>query len=325
MPLTLSLNNYSSNNLLERARLTAEANAGATSITLDNTQGFTANDYVLIGAIPSATAAIYQISAVTGGNLTLPPLAIDYPENTIVYRLFGNKIKIYTAPDVDGSVPAIGTFSVLKSEGVDVAPITIDPDQLETIYTDQEGNSDKWYRFTYYNSTLNVETPLADSDAVRDTRTSEYCTLEDIRIEAGLQSNVNILESTINQFRQSAQEQIDGALQELYEVPFTSPTNPLIADITKKIAAGNLLMSLATGQIVREQAKAKIEAGEAELDKINKRDTILSANVTPLGGSDSDGGTNNPGGFNGWPNSSTENASPEHGAAARKIRASDEF
>lgn len=318
MALTLNINNFNSNNVLERLTLTQTALKDATTLFVDNTQGVTDQRWLLIGTLGSPTADLFRVASVTTSNeITLSDaLTRDYNEGTPVTVLFGNKLSIYTAPNVNGSIPPVSDFTLLTIA-------EIDPDQLSTSYTDQVGTSEKWYAYTYYNDIDSSNTQLSDSQFVRDTRTTSYCNVEDIRTEAGFDANNYITDATIDSARTSAQEQVDGALSGLYIVPFTSPINALIADITKKIAAGNLLKSYATSGFMRDQGQGKIDEAMKMLDKINDRSTVLTGNVTPVSSSDGGGASIVSGGFNGWPNSSTASATIENAGGEHRFRSMD--
>jgi hypothetical protein len=135
--------------------LTSQANSGATTLNVKNTQGFGANDFVLIGNFGDEKSEITQVS-----NVAPTPTTITLASGTIfahttatpVYRLKYNKIKVFRAPSESGP------FSL-------IATIDIEADDIFTTYDDLNGSDTDFYKFSFFNSFNNDES--AQSSAVK--------------------------------------------------------------------------------------------------------------------------------------------------------------
>lgn len=274
MSLTLQVANYAPNNILEKAKVAADAETGQPVFRLDNPQGIAANDYLLLGKIGGSQSKIYKVQSVVGDLVTLTANLEFYLERgTEVTKLFGNKIKIYTAPYTAGVIPTTADFTALVGGVAD-----IDPDQLTTSITDPNGSELFWYRNTYFNETTLGETPLADSRAKRDVRASNYATIDDIRREAGFQNVSYITDDDIDKKRQAAQAEINGALSDRYVIPFPQPTDPFITDITTRLAAG-LLMCQQFGSFDgngKTLGAQKRDEARADLKKLKSGESVLT-------------------------------------------------
>ena len=89
---------------------------------------------------------------------------------------------------------------------------------------------------------MNDETALTDSEARHGQDWGNYCSLDEIRAEAGFTSAFNLNDSLIFRHRRSAQSKINTALGSVYTVPF-KPVPEIIRTLTIKLAAGMLLQS----------------------------------------------------------------------------------
>ena len=319
MSQTLNLSNYPVANVVEETELNADAAAG-TALTLKDNQGFLSGDFILIGDRGSETA---ELRTVDTPNSNLTDLTITAATKLAhnrfdqVTKLFGNKMRIYRAANADGTIPASASFTLY-------ATIDIDPDQVSTRYTDTDGSSDYWYKRVFYNPTTLVETPLAEANAYRGAQYPAYATIEEIRSKAGLMNARYITDEIVDEKRRAAQSVIDATLLGLYTVPFTTPVNPLIKEITQLLAAGYLLTQEATSGGLRAQGQALIDQatndkGTGLLDKLDQR--LLK--LTGIAGGDES--TPDAGGYNGYPNADTATNPPEEGGGARMFRVSDRY
>lgn len=297
MSQALSIANYGATNIVQTTRLDAIALAGATSITVQNTQGFATDDYVAIGTLGGESTEMKQVSSVTGATVIgVAATGLRHEQYEYVNKLFGNKVCVYRAANVTGLQPGDASFAPLET-------ITIQPDRSHTSYLDASGGAGYWYKFTYVNSTAGTETDLADSTAVRGGSTGDYCSIDDVRVEAGFKYAKYITDSMIDAKRQAAQHEIDSALYGSYSVPFTPPINPFIVDICKRLAAGLLLVEQ-YGQInsmTTNNGQAKIDQARADLKALAMKQKVLVDDTgTTLA---QDGGS---GSVSGWPNATTD-------------------
>lgn len=164
MPTTLSVESFSETNIRERTVLTAAAGIGDISLQVDSTQGYNNGAIIYVGRLSSEgceKAVIQNVASAATLTLTIA-LALPHNRFEAVSSVVGDKIHIYRALNIDGTVPADAAFSVLATR-------TIDPDQLSTYYTDSSGDSWYWYRFTYFNETTLEATDPGESDPRRAT------------------------------------------------------------------------------------------------------------------------------------------------------------
>lgn len=300
MSQTLNINNYARNNVMQNTRLTSAIAAGVTALPVQNNLGFSANDYFIIGSFGEDTTELLSVGSVTG-QLTITASAattIAHAAYDYVTKLFGNQVRIYRAANSNNLQPLDSAFTVLTT-------VDITPDRNFTQYTDGIGNSNYWYKFTYYNSAANAETDLGDSKAVRGGSSGDYCSLDDIRGEAGFKYAPYITDGMIDLKRQAAQDEINGTLQGFYQVPFSVPINPFIADICTRLAAGLLLVEQ-YGQInVQNTAdgQKKIDEARADLTRLATKQVEL---IDTAGNTMAEAGST--GGVSSWPDATTNAA-----------------
>lgn len=267
---TIIATNYPKKNILETSGLDADANAGQNQIDIENTDNFPIGCILRIGS--GEKAEIGTILSYGGGFATLTSnLLFKHLENEPVVRLFGSQIKFYRAiASASNSIPDDSLF-------ITIATVTIQADELTTSYSDPGGGSGYWYKYTFLNPAVPTETDLASSNAVRGGNYGHYSTVKDIRREAGFDENDNVLDIWISDARDDAESQVKGALSVAgYTLPLTQ-VPPIIRNIVKKIAAGNVLLQDygAGAEGTNKEGKAKIDYGERLLDKIMNKDIVL--------------------------------------------------
>ena len=134
--------------------LTEQANAGATSISVANNSGFSANDFIVIGNSGSEFTEIVRISSLSGNNTINLASALKFSHyySSPVTLIYYDKIEIERAISKEGPYTLIATID-----------IAIDEDF--TTFRDEEGDIDKFYRVRYKNSynnkTSTYSSPLA--------------------------------------------------------------------------------------------------------------------------------------------------------------------
>ena len=156
----------------EYTELSAASTAGATSLTVDSTDGFAVNDWIVVGKEGKEKTEVVQITAITvTSTLTIgAALAYAHSIDDAVRKLPYNQIRFYS------SSTETGTFSLISGSAT-----TIDYENAtgETVYNHLDGTTSTWYKFTYYNSSDSEETAVADSTALQGGY-ALYCTLKDV-------------------------------------------------------------------------------------------------------------------------------------------------
>jgi hypothetical protein len=317
MSQTLKLTNFSDKNVVDQTQLTAGAPVGTSILPVQNCgQNFGGGAFVLIGATGSKSSEMIQGSGTIEDPTQLPLISatqLVHNQFDPVYALFANQIRIYSAPDAgDGLQPPDTAFTM-----IDV--VNIDPSDSITEYTDVNGGGTTWYKSTYYNSVSTAESDLGSSVAVRGNFTVDYCSIDDIRGEAGFRYAPYISDADIDQKRQAAQDEINGALDEFYDTPLQPPINDFLKDVTIRLAAG-LLRKKEYSQITDPQVNGTTKYNDAQKDLnklIEKARVLVNKQGVAL---DSPGAT---GGIEGWPNSSSATTPGSSGGAPRVFRMSD--
>ena len=246
----------------EKTKFSAEEAAGQTVLSVDNPQGFVANDYVVLGQIGSEVIEIVQITTTSTNSITTGATKFIHKLEEPITKLYFNKRKFYR------STTETGTYTHLSSEG---SPVNIQVDQPEgTSFEDSTGSSTSWYKATYYNSTSGLETSTDDAIATKAGDGEAYTSIFKIRSESGFEENNFISSEIIARYRDEAQMQVDGVLAITYSLPL-STIPKLITHITTLLAAGLLLSKeygVEADVDVSKTGQRKIDRAEALLQKL---------------------------------------------------------
>ena len=313
MAQTLRLTNFGSRNIVDQTQLTTIVNTGSNSLPVADSNDFTTG-YVLIGTAGSKTAEM--VASTNPSTATSVPLSanttLQHEQYEPVYALFGNQIKVYRAANVDGTQPADSAFTLLQT-------VNIDPNDALTTFTDATGGGGYWYKCTYFNSTSSAETDLASAVAVRGTFTVDYCSLDDVREEAGFTYAPFITGDMIDVKLKAAQNEIDSTLSPYYTVPFTPPVPAMVSDICKRLAAG-LLLQEKYSHINNPDTNGtnKVTQARADLQKIVHPENGGAPLVDASGKSIALPNPNT--GSSSWPNADTADSDPSVGGAPRVFR-----
>lgn len=318
MAQTLNIPNFSNNNIINgsNTQLTSQIASGVSSLPVQDVDDFSNSGYALIGNKGSGTSELLQVGTIT--TATAIPLTSatvqQHQQYDPVFPLFGNQLRIYRAADAGlGAQPPDSSFS-------SIATINIDYSEPTTVYTDSTGGGGYWYKFTYYNQTTTAETDIGSATAARGNFTVNYCSLDEIRRRAGFQYAPYITDNMIDDARQYAQDEINGALDEFYSTPLQPPINDYLRDICVRLAVARLLQDQygQTTAGTTADGDKKMEEAQDDLQKLILKERVLT---TKQGQAlDEPGAT---GGIEGWPDSTSATADPMQGGAPRVFRMSD--
>lgn len=274
---TIKIPNFSSLNLLEPTTLDADAAVDAESLTVVNSMNFAADNKFIVGSKGEDTAELLTVESVTGQVVaTVEKLKIAHNRFEPVVKLFGDEVCLYRAANVDGNIPADGSFTKISTTDINV-------DELYTDVNDSSGGSGYWYKFTYHNSTTQAETDLSASVAIRGGDYGHYVTIEDVRQEAGFADAPLVDDADLATARDRAESQVKGVcaasgytmpLQTQGGVPYVPA---IILDCALLLAAG-MVMSQQYQTTAPDAAKlgdAKRKEAERTLKQIGNNELIL--------------------------------------------------
>ena len=244
--------------LTELTYLSDDVAVAANSISVTNPQGFATDDYIVIERVRSETAEVVKIASVSGSEITLSTaLNFLHKDGVRIQKILFNQRRFYRSTSETGSYTLLAT----KSIGVDR------PDG--TFYEDSTGTSTSWYKSTYYNSTTDVETTLADAVACKAAESEHYTSLWDIRKQAGFEDAFGIKDETIANYRDEAENEFEAAIVSVYTIPLV-PKPKIVRQIINLLAAGNLLIKEYGMEADIEISKSGQRMLDRAYDLINK-------------------------------------------------------
>lgn len=265
MATTLRIDSFHESNIVERSELSLDYVAESTSLVLRSTQGLLVGQPIYVGHLSLEGCEKAVIAAVVDETTINLAEALKLPHTRYepVTAVLGDSIQIYSAPDLNGSVPDDDQFTVLTTRA-------IDPDQQSTYYRDPTGSSAIWYRYAYLNSVTLEKTSLTAFDAFRGDDFAHYASLSEIRNEAGFKNATNLADSVIDQQRRAAEAEINASLSGAYTVPFTQVPE-IVKTLTIQLASA-LLLNAAYGNASSRQ---KLKDARAAIDTYRLGSSVL--------------------------------------------------
>jgi hypothetical protein len=225
--------------------------------------------------------------------------------------MFGNQLNIYRANDEygNGTQPTDDKFAKIDT-------ISIAANSTLTPYTDAAGTPGQWYKFTYYNQATQAETQLSDSRAVQ-AGAVHYVSLDQVRAAAGFSNNPSVTDDIVAEKRDAAEREVNGALQGVYDLPLPLPTNPIIIEIVKNIAGGELMAEMYTGVSSEKVAEGEAKAGKgrvgSEVDNVAGLAQLVDRSVVLMDANYMEETRDEAHGFGGWPDETTAGLSKDAG------------
>ncbi|MEI4745878.1 hypothetical protein [Rhodococcus erythropolis] len=268
MAYVVQLESFQEFMIKERSQLSGGVLVGASTLTLVSTQGFAAGDVLYLGAPRKdgcERAVVATVDSETGISLT-EPIQLLHSAFDAVTAVLGGTIQVERASDLLNKPPTSdAAWSVITLRD-------IDPDQISTYYRDPNGGETFWYRYAYTDGgdyLSEYSTPVPGSSF------GNYCSLREIREEAGYLNAVNLPDTTVALARMNAQNEINGALKNVYgdKVPF-APVPELVKTLTIQLAAG-LLLSITTGG-VSQKGKDLTNTVRARLKTLQSGDETIT-------------------------------------------------
>ncbi len=145
-----------------------------TSLTVESTDFFSANDIILIGDVNTDVSESNIIDSITGETITLNSSILNtHLQGDSVYKLDYDQVKIYKATSQTGSYSLLTTI-----------PLDYQSSPGITSYIDNVGLTTDWYKTSYYNSSNGYSSSL--SNAVQGLGELKYLTVEEFRMRTGI-------------------------------------------------------------------------------------------------------------------------------------------
>lgn len=169
-----------------------------TSLDVVLNDGFTANDYVVVGDHGQEKAEIGQLSGVPGGtSLTLnTSLKNSYPKDAVVKRIPYNQVEFSFSSDDGDNWTVLDTVSIAVDEG-------------ETLYQHGAGLSTYLYRFRYKNATTSLFSEYSDNILGGGfSRNALASMVQAVRDDVGEESEKFFSDSAIIDWLNRAQDEI---------------------------------------------------------------------------------------------------------------------
>ena len=292
----------------EHTKLTADATAGsAVALSVENNQGFSADDLVIIQTEGREKCEKENVSSVTDNDtITVATLKFDHLENEEIRKTPYDQVILYSCATESGTYTAVGTW------------VNINFDDLVTYINHSAGVNSTWYKAEFKNSVSGAESGL--SAAFQVTADVHYCTLNQVLEEAGMTGNRFIAPERISRLRANAESEVKGSISGRYSLPL-SEVPEIVRDTTKLLAAGRLLWQEygtdAEGTV--NDGAAKIKEGRSILKEIREGGIVLldSDDVELTRAGDR--------GVSGWPDETTKDADDDDAGGDIMFRISDEF
>jgi phage gp36-like protein len=216
---------------LERTALTEDVAAGTNvSLPVQNSDGFSEDNYIVIGHEGSELAELQQVNQAVSaaGSVRVATLKFNHTKGESVTRYRYNQRKFY------GATTAGGVYTELTGDG---SPKDMQVDDPQGTVLEYSGNTYTYFKATYYNSTLLEETDAADSEAVLADESLRYTSLWAIRKHAGLAGIPFYSDIRLETKRKQAENEINSVLSARYVLPLTE-IPPLLGQICELLAAG---------------------------------------------------------------------------------------
>ena len=254
----------------EKTELDSYVEKENVEIPVQSSKNFENGNFIVIGILGDESAEIIKIEDVVDDDVTSlilsEALKFNHKQGEPVEQIRYNKRKFYRASSKDG------TYVQIKN-----SPTNIEADSTYTEVEDVNGTSSSWYKATYYNDHLLIETSLEDATPSKAGDTEHYTSINKIIEEAGFEDNNYINESIVSRYRDEAEAELNSAIAGIYDVPVME-SSKLLQRITTLLAAGYLLKkeyAMEGNSDIGRSGDPKIERANQLIDKIREGEYAL--------------------------------------------------
>jgi hypothetical protein len=123
--------------------------AGAISITVKNTSGFSPYDLILLGNYGDEDAEIVRISSISTNTFFVTPTSFAHEQETPITKIDYNQFKVYKS-----TTGINGTYNLVATKALNV-------DERNNFYEEFNVSSTDYFKFSYYNSYSTIESELS--------------------------------------------------------------------------------------------------------------------------------------------------------------------
>lgn len=154
----------------QKSKFDADAAAAAVSITVENTEGFAVDDYVVLHP-RNEQSEIVKVTAVTDDTtLAVTALKFAHFSGEFIYRMPYNRMRFYS------STSATGTYALIAGSETELSYA-----DDYTTYEYVAGTSALFYKRTFYNTTTTTESDIAISDYWQTSEEELILTPDELR------------------------------------------------------------------------------------------------------------------------------------------------
>lgn len=165
--------------------------AGDDEIQLQNIQGFSNEKFLVLGDVASERCEIQEISSIETGTHTIvlaSGVQFDHSKDGATYCTPYDRIELYKADSVGGVIPDEEDYSLL-------ADLSIDFEALFTVFEDNAGTNNRYYKFKYTNSVSDEESLFEDVEAENNIG---YCSVAYVQNLLRINDNAGIISTLID-------------------------------------------------------------------------------------------------------------------------------
>ena len=204
MAIEVTIKNPDINNK-ERTWMTAASVAAAVSLTVRDTTGFTANDYVVVGNIGEELTECKKLGTITAPvTLAIAALTSAHPNGTLLQKTDWNQYSL------DYRVSSSASWSTLTTTDLDW-------DTDDTVYSHAAGLTTGQYRFRLYNSTTLAYSDYSDIiNATGYTKAQVGYMIKKIRKNIGDEVGNVVSDDEIMEFLNDGQDTVAGMYPNWY-------------------------------------------------------------------------------------------------------------
>lgn len=193
----------------------ADISAGATTGSVLNNSDFASNNLILINSYGNEKAEIVTCSGVSGATgISFSAAKFDHTKGTILTRVEYNQYVLERCGTETGTYAAINTAS-------------LSIDETENMYVDNTTESNAWYKYRYYDTSLTTYSDYSDVFQIDYKENSLYELRKIIEILSGIPSKEDEIDRLLNWYQRKICSQ--------YNYPFmeTTTTTSSVANQVK--------------------------------------------------------------------------------------------